>query len=53
MISILPLIGSMDRNRANIIEEKVLLEIGGRRVQTLIMDLSGIADMEMEAIQLL
>lgn len=52
MISILPLIGSMDRNRANIIEEKVLLEIGGRRVQTLIMDLSGIADMEMEAIQL-
>ncbi|MFC4557158.1 STAS domain-containing protein [Virgibacillus kekensis] len=51
-ISILPLIGSMDRYRANIIEEKVLLEIGNRRVQTLIMDLSGIAEMETEAMQL-
>ncbi len=49
-ISILPLIGSMDNYRANIIEEKVLLEIGNRRVQTLIMDLSGIASMETEAI---
>ncbi|TRM12431.1 STAS domain-containing protein [Lentibacillus cibarius] len=50
-ISILPLIGSMDNYRANIIEEKVLLEIGERRVRTLIMDLSGIAAMETEAIQ--
>ncbi|RYG73846.1 STAS domain-containing protein [Lentibacillus lipolyticus] len=50
-ISILPLIGSMDRYRATIIEEKVLFEIGERRVQTLMMDLSGIAEMETEAMQ--
>lgn len=49
-VSILPLIGSMDSYRANIVEEKVLVEIGAKRVQTLIMDLSGIADMDSEAI---
>ncbi len=49
-ISILPLIGTMDSYRANIVEEKVLVEIGAKRVQTLIMDLSGIADMDSEAI---
>ncbi|MFB4167460.1 STAS domain-containing protein [Virgibacillus sp. JSM 102003] len=51
-ISILPIIGTMDRNRVTVIEEKVLLEIGQRHVQKLIMDLSGIAEMEKEVLQL-
>ncbi|SDQ59823.1 STAS domain-containing protein [Virgibacillus salinus] len=51
-ISILPIIGTMDRYRATIIEEKVLLEIGQRHVQKLIMDFSGIAEMETEVMQL-
>ncbi|WP_099158133.1 STAS domain-containing protein [Virgibacillus ndiopensis] len=50
MISILPLIGSIDINRAVILEEKVLIEIGKLRVQTLIMDLSGVAEIERDAI---
>lgn len=50
-VSILPLIGTMDSYRANIIEEKVLVEIGEKRIHTLIMDLSGIASMDGEAIQ--
>lgn len=49
-VSILPLIGSVDSFRTNILEEKVLLEIGLSRIQTLILDLSGIADMEPEVI---
>ncbi|MEC5422657.1 STAS domain-containing protein [Virgibacillus sp. C22-A2] len=52
-ISILPLIGKIDTYRANIIEEKVLMEIGKIRVQTLIMDMSGIAEMETDAIHYL
>ncbi|MGP4107020.1 STAS domain-containing protein [Virgibacillus sp. L01] len=51
-ISVLPIIGTMDRYRVTIIEEKVLLEIGQRHVQKLIMDLSGIAEMEKEVMQL-
>ncbi|MEN2766412.1 STAS domain-containing protein [Ornithinibacillus xuwenensis] len=51
-VCILPLIGTIDSNRANIIEEKVLLEVGRRRIQTLIMDLSGIAEMDSDSIQL-
>ncbi|MDN7246474.1 STAS domain-containing protein [Planococcus shenhongbingii] len=49
-VCILPLIGSVDSFRTNILEEKVLTEIGRSRIQTLIIDLSGIADMEIEAI---
>lgn len=49
-VCILPLIGSVDSFRTNILEEKVLMEIGVSRIQTLIMDLSGIADMEPEVI---
>ena len=49
-VSILPLIGSVDSFRTRILEEKVLTEIGVSRIQTLIMDLSGIADMEPEVI---
>ncbi|AIF43727.1 MULTISPECIES: STAS domain-containing protein [Virgibacillus] len=50
-ISILPLIGTIDSYRASIIEEKVLFEIGNKRVEILILDLSGIAEMDHEAIQ--
>ncbi|OZU90285.1 anti-anti-sigma factor [Virgibacillus indicus] len=50
-VSILPLIGTIDNARARIIEEKILYEISEKRVQTLIMDLSGIAEMDVEVIQ--
>ncbi len=49
-VSILPLIGAIDEFRASIIEEKVLVEVGVSRIQTLILDLSGIVDMEPEVI---
>ncbi len=49
-VCILPLIGTIDLFRTSILEEKVLTEIGISRIQTLIMDLSGIADMETEVI---
>ena len=49
-ICILPLIGSVDIYRTNILEEKVLTEIGRLHIQTLIMDLSGISEMETEVI---
>ncbi|WP_108670324.1 STAS domain-containing protein [Peribacillus acanthi] len=45
-ICILPLIGAIDSYRSTTIEEKVLTEIGRLHIQTLIMDLSGIAQME-------
>ena len=50
-ICILPLIGAVDSFRTSILEEKVLTEIGKLRIQTLIIDLSGIADMETEVIE--
>ncbi|WP_093061017.1 STAS domain-containing protein [Psychrobacillus sp. OK028] len=49
-ICILPLIGSVDTYRTSILEEKVLTEIGRLHIHTLIMDLSGISDMETEVI---
>ncbi|MGE6375687.1 STAS domain-containing protein [Peribacillus muralis] len=45
---VLPLIGTIDDSRIQIIEEKVLMEIGSLRLQTLILDLSGIIEMEAE-----
>ncbi|MDV2685642.1 STAS domain-containing protein [Alkalihalophilus lindianensis] len=45
-VSILPLIGSIDMNRISILKEKVLAEVSNLRIQTLIMDLSGLANME-------
>lgn len=45
-ISVLPLIGSIDSRRSASITEKVLVEISNKRIQTLIMDLSGVGDME-------
>ncbi|WNS78791.1 STAS domain-containing protein [Domibacillus sp. DTU_2020_1001157_1_SI_ALB_TIR_016] len=49
-VCILPVIGSVDTFRTSILEEKVLTEIEASRIQTLIMDLSGIADMESQVI---
>ncbi|KMM39312.1 STAS domain-containing protein [Guptibacillus hwajinpoensis] len=43
-VSILPLIGTIDAQRTEILEDKVLTVISEMRIQTLIMDLSGIAD---------
>ncbi|WP_347551178.1 STAS domain-containing protein [Pseudalkalibacillus hwajinpoensis] len=49
-ICILPLIGSIDSHRSEILKEKVLTEVADLRIQTLIMDLSGIATMERDII---
>ncbi|WP_079508574.1 STAS domain-containing protein [Mesobacillus jeotgali] len=49
-VAVLPLIGMIDEYRMQIIEEKVLMDISRLKVQTLIMDLSGIADMEMNVL---
>lgn len=49
-VAVLPLIGMVDEYRIQIIEEKVLMDISKLKVQTLIIDLSGIADMEMNVI---
>ncbi|WP_067730004.1 STAS domain-containing protein [Oceanobacillus damuensis] len=51
-VSILPLIGMLDEFRGNIIEEKVLNDISSKGVQTLIVDLSGLAKMDANAIRL-
>ncbi|MCM3569473.1 ATP-binding protein [Neobacillus mesonae] len=48
-ICILPLIGRLDQQRIIPIQNKVLDEIETNHIQTLIMDLSGIAYMEVEA----
>lgn len=49
-VSVLPLIGAIDSYRIRVIEEKVLNDIAESRIQTLIIDLSGIARMEMDVI---
>ncbi|MDF1507080.1 STAS domain-containing protein [Robertmurraya sp. DFI.2.37] len=49
-VCILPLIGSIDSLRTSILEDKVLTEIGQAHIQTLIMDLSGIAEIENDII---
>ncbi|MEI2405351.1 STAS domain-containing protein [Niallia taxi] len=49
-VSVLPLIGAIDSYRIRVIEEKVLNDIAESRIQTLIIDLSGIAIMEMDVI---
>ncbi|MBT2654203.1 STAS domain-containing protein [Bacillus sp. ISL-18] len=50
MLSVLPLIGTIDSYRIIIIEEKILNDIAKSRIQTLVIDLSGIAMMEMDVI---
>jgi anti-anti-sigma regulatory factor/two-component sensor histidine kinase len=49
-ICILPLIGSIDLIRVSTIQNKVLEEIENNYIQTLIIDLSGVAQMEQEAV---
>ncbi|MBT2658426.1 STAS domain-containing protein [Bacillus sp. ISL-18] len=49
-VAVLPLIGTSDTYRMKIIEEKVLNEISMKRIQTLIIDLSGISDMDEVAV---
>ncbi|GKV69892.1 RsbT co-antagonist protein RsbRD [Sporosarcina sp. NCCP-2716] len=48
--SILPLIGKLDYYRTTVIQEKVLFEISRLHIQTLILDMSGIVEMEEEVI---
>ncbi|MCM3666203.1 STAS domain-containing protein [Mesobacillus subterraneus] len=49
-VAVLPLIGMIDEYRMQIIEEKVLMDISKLKVHTLIMDLSGTAEMELNVI---
>ncbi|WP_374989522.1 STAS domain-containing protein (plasmid) [Priestia megaterium] len=49
-VAVLPLIGRVDTYRIQTIEEKVLIGISDLRIETLIIDLSGIANMEMHVI---
>lgn len=49
-VAVLPLIGILDSYRMQIIEEKVLMDISNLKIQTLIMDLSGIGEMEIDVI---
>ncbi|MGM0852834.1 MAG: STAS domain-containing protein [Bacillota bacterium] len=49
-IAVLPLIGMIDTNRVHTLEEKVLMGISSMKIQTLIIDLSGIAEMELDVI---
>ncbi|KAB7672101.1 STAS domain-containing protein [Bacillus sp. B1-b2] len=49
-VSVLPLIGDIDDYRIRVIEEKVLNDIAETRIQTLVIDLSGLATMERDVI---
>lgn len=48
--SVLPLIGKLDYFRTTVIQEKVLFEISRLHIQRLILDMSGITEMEEEVI---
>ncbi|HEY4554341.1 MAG TPA: STAS domain-containing protein [Bacillaceae bacterium] len=50
-VAVLPLIGAIDHYRIEIIVEKVLNEISAKRFQKLVIDLSGVAMMEINVIQ--
>ncbi|MGR3764275.1 STAS domain-containing protein [Rossellomorea sp. NS-SX7] len=49
-IAVLPLIGKIDSYRIQTIEEKILMNIAELKIQTLIIDMSGVADMEIDVI---
>ncbi|WP_163529527.1 STAS domain-containing protein [Halobacillus ihumii] len=49
-ICILPLVGSMDSSRVAILKDKVLTKVSDLGIETLILDLSGIATMDNEII---
>ncbi|WP_080834745.1 ATP-binding protein [Cohnella massiliensis] len=48
--AILPLIGDVDLHRSAAIEDKVISHLGDRRIESLIIDLSGVLKMEAEVI---
>ncbi|MYL70692.1 STAS domain-containing protein [Halobacillus litoralis] len=48
-ICVLPLIGAMDTNRIEILKDQVLVRVSELRIETLIIDLSGIASMDKES----
>ncbi|MGM0845196.1 MAG: STAS domain-containing protein [Bacillota bacterium] len=50
VIAALPLIGMIDSHRIKTLEERVLMGISSMGIQTLIIDLSGIAEMELDVI---
>ncbi|HZG76534.1 MAG TPA: ATP-binding protein [Paenibacillus sp.] len=50
-ISILPLIGPIDSYRSATIQEKVISQIGNQRLETLIIDLSGVFEIEPDVIK--
>ncbi|MBM7589717.1 ATP-binding protein [Brevibacillus fulvus] len=50
-ISIVPLMGTIDNDRANTIQQKVLEQIGTARIKTLIIDMSGVAYLDEEIVQ--
>lgn len=49
-VSVLPLIGTIDSYRIEIIEEKVLNEIANTRFEKLVIDLSGVVIMDLDVI---
>lgn len=49
-ICVLPIIGTVDFTRAKIMEEKVLNDISRLHIQTLIIDLSGVAELEADIV---
>lgn len=49
--SILPLIGTIDESRANTIEDKIITQIGNDRIETLIVDLSGVIEMTPDVVK--
>ncbi|WP_456274569.1 STAS domain-containing protein [Bacillus sp. AK031] len=49
-IAVLPLIGMIDSHRIYTIEEKVLKGIDSMKIQTLVIDMSGVAEMEIDVI---
>ncbi|WP_238403114.1 ATP-binding protein [Paenibacillus mesophilus] len=50
-ISILPLIGTIDTERSLTIEDKVITQIGTAHIETLIIDLSGVLEVEPDVIR--
>ncbi|KPB06078.1 STAS domain-containing protein [Bacillus sp. CHD6a] len=49
-VAVLPLIGNVDDYRIRIIEEKALMEISNLKLQTLVLDLSGVTTMDQDVI---
>lgn len=49
--SILPLVGTIDELRADTIEDKIITQIGNDKIETLIIDLSGVMEMDANVVQ--